>query len=75
MGRPVHLNQVEVKRRRDSLGLTQEQAAKRAGVNGRARWADIETGERHNVTLSTLYAIARALECRPADLLMPSEDR
>lgn len=69
------LNADEVRRRRLELGLTQEEAAFRAGLSaksgpaGRSKWNDIEAGRRENLTLETLERIARALKCKPSDLL------
>ena len=54
---------------REKLGLTQEQAAHRAGLPGRARWNDIENGRHANITLQTLDAIAKALGVHSAELL------
>lgn len=54
---------------REKLGLTQEQAAERAGLPSRARWNDIESGRKINITLGTLDAIAKALHVHGADLL------
>ena len=63
------LNTKWIRLLRKELGLTQEQAAQRAGLKGKARWADIETGKRANITLSTLEAIAKALDVSPAHLV------
>lgn len=53
---------------RQKLNLTQEEAARRAGLPSRARWNDIESGRKANVTMDTLDAIAKALEVPPAKL-------
>lgn len=67
------LNVDAVRERRIALGLSQEDAAGRAGLRGgRARWNNIEKGGRVDIKLSTLEQIARALECSPADLLVAS---
>lgn len=55
--------------RRKSLGLSQEQAALRAGLNGRQSWQNIASGRKANVTMETLSKIAEALECDPRDLI------
>ena len=63
------LNHEEIKRRRESLRLTMEEAALRAGLPSRQRWYDIESGRRADVTASTLRAVALALAC-PMESLM-----
>ena len=54
---------------RESLGLTQAQAAKLAGLGNSARWNDIESGRRTNVTVASLERIAGALGVKARDLL------
>ena len=56
--------------RRAALGLSQQEAAARAGLTGRQRWHNIESGRNANVTLTTLARIAAALECDPRDLIL-----
>lgn len=70
-----HLDTVKMRERRESLGLSQEEAAKRAGMTaGKSQWNSLESGRRSDdVKISTLFAIARALECTPADLLLPPD--
>lgn len=53
---------------RERRGMTQEQAARAAGLANRQKWSDIEAG-RSDIRLSTLGRIARALGLRPAELL------
>lgn len=74
-GQPDPLNRAKMRELREALGLTQDDAAERAGFSGgRSRWSEIETGKRRSgVTLDTLYAIAAALNCDPCDLLVKSE--
>lgn len=60
----------EIKRRRTALGLTLDEAAKRAGFNHRQRWSGIERGERSRLATDTLLAVAKALECSMEDLLV-----
>ena len=56
-----------VRRQRDSLGLTLEQAAHEAGLHWRHR-QKVEAGE-VNVTLRTLARIAGALGIKPYELV------
>lgn len=56
-----------VKNKRLRLGLSQEQLADLSGFH-RTYIGSVERGER-NVTLSTLEALAKALEVKPAELL------
>ena len=58
-----------VKRLREERGLSQEQAAKAAGMKGRQSWWNVESGHKANVRLSTLDQIAKALGVRGRDLL------
>jgi DNA-binding Xre family transcriptional regulator len=53
---------------RDKRGFTQQQAAEAAGMTV-ARWNDIESGRRANVTIDTLNRIAAALGVKARDLL------
>ena len=56
----------------DSANTTieaQQQAAEKAGMNNKQRWADIESGRRANVTMETLGQIATALGKKSKDLL------
>ena len=55
--------------RRKLLGLSQEEAATRAGLATRQAWNNIASGRKSNVTLETLKKIAGALECDPRDLI------
>jgi transcriptional regulator with XRE-family HTH domain len=54
---------------REKSGLTQAQAAERAGWPDKQFWWHIESGDRADVTLSVLARIAKALKCKPRDLL------
>ena len=55
--------------RRVALGLSQHEAARRAGLTGRQRWHNIESGRNANVTVGTLDRIAKALDCDPRELI------
>lgn len=63
------LRRDEIKRRRELLGLTLDEAAKRAGFEHRQRWYAIEVGDRDNISVQTLEAIASALGCSLDDLV------
>jgi transcriptional regulator with XRE-family HTH domain len=56
-----------VQARRREIGLSQEEAAARAGIH-RTYFADVERGAR-NVGLKNVVAIARGLDVTPSDLL------
>ncbi len=58
---------VAVQRRRRELGISQEEAAARAGIH-RTYYADVERGGR-NLGLKNITAIARGLGVTPSDLL------
>lgn len=63
------LNTAEIRRRRKRMGLTQAEAARRAGWNSAVVWTDIETGKRDNPTIGTVAAVAKVLGCRVDSLL------
>lgn len=54
---------------REGMPLTQEQAAKKAGMSSRQAWQRIEDGRHTNVSIETLEAIAHALGVKAKDLL------
>lgn len=59
---------------RVSAGLSQEELANRADIH-RTYVSSVERGHR-NVTLETIFALARALGTTPAALLrLPDEDK
>lgn len=60
-----------VRSRRESLGLTQEELAGKAGIH-RTYLADIERGKR-NVALINIERIAAALACRLSELFQQVE--
>lgn len=62
---------LEVKRRREKLGLTQEDFADRSGLH-RTYISGIERGDR-NPTIDIVFAIARALKCNASEI-MPRVD-
>lgn len=59
-----------IKARRQAIGLTLDEAAKRAGLGDRQRWYGIEHGQRRNISADTLQAVARALGCTMDELMM-----
>lgn len=65
----IALDLDKLKTLRESRGLTMDAAAKLAGMPNRHRWWEIESGHKSNITLSTLDALCRALQCKPAELL------
>jgi transcriptional regulator with XRE-family HTH domain len=60
---------VKIRILRESAGLTQDQAARLAGIGDRTRWNAIESGRKKSITVATLERIARALKVKPAELL------
>jgi DNA-binding Xre family transcriptional regulator len=56
-----------IRRRRRLLGLTQAEAGARVGISYQ-QWQKYESAA-NRVSASRLVTIARALECRPCDLL------
>jgi len=55
-----------IQKRRREMGISQEEAAERAGVH-RTYFADVERGSR-NVGFKNVVAIARGLDVTPSDL-------
>jgi transcriptional regulator with XRE-family HTH domain len=54
---------------REKRGLTQQEAAEKAGMSSRQHWNQIESGRRGGITLETLDKIAAALGVKAKDLL------
>ncbi|MGE5610000.1 MAG: helix-turn-helix transcriptional regulator [Bacillota bacterium] len=63
------LDTEKMRQLREKLGLTQEDAAKRAGLDTRQAWNNIESGRQTNVTIEKLERIAAALDVKAKDLL------
>ena len=59
----------EIRRRRKELGMTQAQAAKKAGWANAQVWMNMESGQRQNPRVGTLRKIADVLGCKMDDLL------
>jgi transcriptional regulator with XRE-family HTH domain len=55
-----------IKSLRENAGLTQTEAAKRAGID-RSYYAEVEAGL-HSVSIDRIFAIADALDASPRDL-------
>lgn len=56
------LSPSKIRTRREKLGLTQQQAADKAGMP-RPHWARLEAGDRPDPQLSTAEKVAHALDC------------
>lgn len=54
---------------REKLGLSQGDAAKKAGMANQAAWQQIESGARSNPTIDTIDRIAKTLGVNAKDLL------
>jgi transcriptional regulator with XRE-family HTH domain len=54
---------------REGRGLSQEEAATLAGLSGRARWSEVESGRLVNITMETLEKMAKALGVKAKELL------
>jgi transcriptional regulator with XRE-family HTH domain len=59
----------KLKALRLARGWDQAEAARRAGLGNKARWSDIESGRRKNVTMETLDAIAKAFGVKSQELI------
>jgi transcriptional regulator with XRE-family HTH domain len=63
------LDTEKIRRLRERAGLSQSQAAEKAGMKTRQRWHQIESGTIANIELDTLESIAKALGAKAKDLL------
>ena len=57
-----------IKLLRESLGMSQEELAKKSGFSGRQAISVLENG-RNNISVDRLYDLAVALKTTPGDLL------
>ena len=62
-----------LKRRRTSMGLTQNELAEKAKI-AQSQISQIENGVSDNTTIEMLRKLAKALNCAVVDLL-PEEDK
>lgn len=62
------INPTAIRAARESLGLTQQQAADAAGI-ARPNWARLEAGNRPDPQLSTVEAVAEAIGVRVESIL------
>jgi transcriptional regulator with XRE-family HTH domain len=63
------LDIAKLKSLRLARGWDQAEAARRAGLGNKARWSDIESGRRRNITMDTLDAVAKAFGVEPQELI------
>nr|MBA2632940.1 helix-turn-helix transcriptional regulator [Chloroflexota bacterium] len=66
---PGVLDIEKVRELRLKRGLSQAEAAAAAGLAGRQRWYEIESGTKSNITIDTLNRVAAALGVKARDLL------
>jgi len=59
----------KIKSLREDLGLTQEEAATKAGLSSRQAWHSIEGGRQPKLQLDILERVAKALGVKAKDLL------
>jgi transcriptional regulator with XRE-family HTH domain len=59
----------EIERRRMEAGLSQDEAARRAGFSTQQQWSNLVSGARgKRPSAETLMRVARVLECRVEDI-------
>jgi transcriptional regulator with XRE-family HTH domain len=63
------LDTAKIRTLREGRGLSQEEAATLAGLSGRARWSEVESGRLTNITMETLEKMAKALGVKAKELL------
>jgi len=63
------IDREKMKRLREQLGLSMDEAAAKAGLTGRQHWHQVETGKSDDIRISTLERIAAALGVKAKDLL------
>jgi transcriptional regulator with XRE-family HTH domain len=65
----VPLDIEKIRKLRERAGLSQGQAAEKAGLKTRQRWHQIESGAVRNIELDTLERVAKAIGVKARDLL------
>lgn len=65
--RPVRIEWI--KARRKQLGLTLAEAAKRAGMSNPIQWHKVESGKFRDPRMTTILRMAKALRCKPMELV------
>ena len=63
------LDTEKIRKLRERAGLSQAEAAERAGFTTRQRWHQIESGAVPNIELDTLERVAKAVGVKARDLL------
>ena len=63
----------QVKQIRTALGMTQQQLAERSGLSQNVI-AEVESGKRENMTLTTIQKLADGLKCQFVGQLIASRD-
>lgn len=63
------VNTKEIRRRRKAKKLSMAAAARLAGWKAPQQWANIEYDRRSDPAVSTLVAVAKALDCTVDDLI------
>lgn len=71
---PATLDVDRIAKLREAAGMSQTEAAKRAGFSPQ-RWHDIESGRKTNVELKTLSALADTLGCTACDLILDGKKK
>ncbi|MEM8873823.1 MAG: helix-turn-helix transcriptional regulator [Planctomycetota bacterium] len=67
----VPVDRDKIRQLREDLGLTQAEAAKRAGFHGHQQWYAVESGKRSDPSVSTIQRIAAALGVTIDELVTP----
>jgi transcriptional regulator with XRE-family HTH domain len=69
---PAQTFGTNVRLKREGAGLSQEELADLAGLH-RTYISSLERGKR-NVSIENIFAIAKALGCRPGELLQTADE-
>jgi transcriptional regulator with XRE-family HTH domain len=71
----IRIDNEKIKQRREELGMTQEDAARRAGLPSKQAWYNVESGVKKRIAAETLYRVAVALSVRMEDLVIAEEPK